>query len=382
MAIQTNNYFEWLEENILNKTGIGSVTRYIVTKGFKDLTDLLNNSKADLVDGKVPLEQLPEIAGPVGPQGPVGPSGSQGIQGITGPSGSQGPIGPSGSQGPVGPSGSQGIQGLTGPSGSQGIQGVPGPSGSQGIQGIQGIQGETGPSGSQGIQGIQGPSGSQGPAGPVERSAIPVASGSDAFTTGGAFDELAKKLNIPTTPSGSYGNLIVKKLDGTWDYLPTGSHGYFLTENTGSAYGVSWEELTATKVNVDSTHRFVTDQQIGIWNDKVDADSLNDKADLDLLFVSAVDDYTLILTNRGKLIKFNVSTAKTLTVPTNASVAFPLGTQIIISQEGTGQVIVAGASGVTINSADGNLKSRVQFSTLTLIKEATNTWLLVGDLTE
>lgn len=52
----------------------------------------------------------------------------------------------------------------------------------------------------------------------------------------------------------------------------------------------------------------------------------------------------------------NSPNALTLTVPTDASVAFPTGTIINIEQGGTGQVSVAGASGVTINSLDGNKK--------------------------
>jgi hypothetical protein len=47
---------------------------------------------------------------------------------------------------------------------------------------------------------------------------------------------------------------------------------------------------------------------------------------------------------------------------------------------GAGQVTVAGAAGVTVYSADSFLKLRAQYSSGTLIKTATNTWLLIGDL--
>jgi hypothetical protein len=68
----------------------------------------------------------------------------------------------------------------------------------------------------------------------------------------------------------------------------------------------------------------------------------------------------------------------TLTVPTNASVAFATGTQINILQTGASQVTVGGA-GVTVNATPG-LKLRAQWSSATLIKRATDTWALVGDL--
>jgi hypothetical protein len=86
--------------------------------------------------------------------------------------------------------------------------------------------------------------------------------------------------------------------------------------------------------------------------------------------------YTLVLSDASKLIE--MSGGGTLTVPTNASVAFATGTQISILQTGASQVTVGGA-GVTINGTPG-LKLRTQWSSATLIKRDTDTWALVGDL--
>jgi len=69
-----------------------------------------------------------------------------------------------------------------------------------------------------------------------------------------------------------------------------------------------------------------------------------------------------------------------LTIPTNSSVAYPVGTTIDIIQTGTGQVTIAGAGGVTVNGTPG-LKLRTQWSSATLLKRAENTWLVYGDLT-
>jgi hypothetical protein len=88
--------------------------------------------------------------------------------------------------------------------------------------------------------------------------------------------------------------------------------------------------------------------------------------------------YTLTLTD--KAIDMNTAGANTLTIPQNANVAFPVGTQILITQAGAGQTTLAGDTGVTINSADGKLSLRTQYSWASLIKRATDIWWLSGDL--
>jgi ethanolamine utilization protein EutQ (cupin superfamily) len=89
--------------------------------------------------------------------------------------------------------------------------------------------------------------------------------------------------------------------------------------------------------------------------------------------------YTLVLADAGKLITLDNGSAITLTVPTNATVAFATGTRIDLAQLGAGQVTVAGA-GVTFNSKGSKLKITGQYSAATLIKIATDTWVLIGDL--
>lgn len=109
--------------------------------------------------------------------------------------------------------------------------------------------------------------------------------------------------------------------------------------------------------------------------------ALNGKANSAISINTQTANYTLVLADGSKLIRQNVATANTVTVPPNSSVAYPVGTQINIVQAGAGQVTITPGSGVTINSADSKLKTRVQFSTVTLIKTATDTWLLMGDIT-
>ena len=91
--------------------------------------------------------------------------------------------------------------------------------------------------------------------------------------------------------------------------------------------------------------------------------------------------YTLALTDVAYIVEMNNASANTLTVPPNSSVAFPVGSQLIVLQTNTGQTTIAAGSGVTINSSGSKLKLTGQWSAATLIKRATNTWVLVGDIT-
>lgn len=90
--------------------------------------------------------------------------------------------------------------------------------------------------------------------------------------------------------------------------------------------------------------------------------------------------YTPVLTDRDKLIEVNSSSGVTLTIPTDASVAYPVGTSFDVLQTGTGQITIAGASGVTVNATPG-LKLRTQWSSATIFKRASDTWVVYGDLT-
>lgn len=92
--------------------------------------------------------------------------------------------------------------------------------------------------------------------------------------------------------------------------------------------------------------------------------------------------YTLSsLTERDDLIEMGSASALTLTIPTDATLDFPIGTSIDILQTGAGQVTIAPVSGtVTVNATPG-LKLRTTWSSCTLFKRAANTWVVYGDLT-
>ena len=64
--------------------------------------------------------------------------------------------------------------------------------------------------------------------------------------------------------------------------------------------------------------------------------------------------YTFVLADNGKLVTASNASAQTYSIPTNASVAYPIGTQINIIQIGAGQVTIKSAQPSMQQCAQGN----------------------------
>ena len=93
--------------------------------------------------------------------------------------------------------------------------------------------------------------------------------------------------------------------------------------------------------------------------------------------------YTTVLADNGKLVTQTNASAITTTIPPNSSVAYPVGAQINVVQLGAGQVTFAQGAGVTIVSTGATAsapKLRAQYSTATAVQTATDTWLVMGDI--
>lgn len=90
--------------------------------------------------------------------------------------------------------------------------------------------------------------------------------------------------------------------------------------------------------------------------------------------------YGLVLDDAGKAVEMNAAGATVVTVPAEATAAFPVGTVIELVRMGAGAVTVAAAAGVTIRSVAGRLALANQYSAASLRKRAANEWVLVGDL--
>ena len=95
--------------------------------------------------------------------------------------------------------------------------------------------------------------------------------------------------------------------------------------------------------------------------------------------------YTFALTDNGKLVTASNASAQTYSIPTNASVAFPIGTQINLIGIGAGVVTIqATTSGTTTVASTGTAPAaptlRVRYSSATLIKADTDLWYVAGDI--
>ena len=96
--------------------------------------------------------------------------------------------------------------------------------------------------------------------------------------------------------------------------------------------------------------------------------------------------YTFALADQPNiLVTASNASAQTYSIPTNASVAFPIGAQINIIQIGAGQVTInAVTSGTTTVLSTGATaaapKLRAQYSAATCIKVGTDTWYVIGDI--
>jgi hypothetical protein len=96
--------------------------------------------------------------------------------------------------------------------------------------------------------------------------------------------------------------------------------------------------------------------------------------------------YTFVLADAdNKLVTASNASAQTYSIPTNATTAFPVGTQINLIQIGAGQVTVqAATSGTTTVVSTGATaaapKCRAQYSAITLVKRDTDSWYAIGDI--
>ena len=254
------------------------------------------------------------LQGIQGSQGLTGTQGTTGAQGTTGTQGTTGLQGTTGAQGTTGETGIQGIQGLTGSQGETGAQGTTGETGVQGIQGLTGSQGETGLQGTTGETGIQGIQGLTGSQGTTGLQGTTGTQG----TTG---------LQGTTGETGIQG---IQGIQGL-----TGIQG--LQGPMPSDYAPALLEETTEKTA----------------------------------------DYTLTDGDQNKIVLMNKTSAATLTVPTNNTTAFTIGTVIGVYNAASNPVTITGAGGVTIRNS-GDL---AQYGEISLRKRATNEWVLAGVVT-
>ena len=96
-------------------------------------------------------------------------------------------------------------------------------------------------------------------------------------------------------------------------------------------------------------------------------------------------DYTAVLADSYQaLVPMNKATAIAFKIPTNASVAFPVGTAITILNKGAGTcTISATTSGTTTVLSAGAVAASptlAQYKTAVALKVATDTWYIAGGI--
>ena len=191
------------------------------------------------------------------------------------------------------------------------------------VAGVAGSQGNQGATGSQGYQGAQGEQGVQGSQGSQGSTG---SQGNQGFQGAQGFQ-------------GSQGN--------------QGSQGTTGTQGTQGSTGAQGSQGSSGVIAS-------TNAQTGTT------------------FTPALGDATTFVT-------LNNASAIALTIPTNASVGYAIGTQLNFIQIGAGQVTISAVTPATttINSTgatSASPKLRTQNSAATAIKTATDTWYVVGDI--
>jgi hypothetical protein len=96
-------------------------------------------------------------------------------------------------------------------------------------------------------------------------------------------------------------------------------------------------------------------------------------------------DYTPVLNDQYQaLVVMNKATAINFTIPTNASVAYPVGTALTVLNIGAGactiKAVTSGTTTVLSAGATAAQPSLAQYKTAVCIKTATDTWYVVGGI--
>jgi hypothetical protein len=103
-------------------------------------------------------------------------------------------------------------------------------------------------------------------------------------------------------------------------------------------------------------------------------------------YTAKTDNYTVGNGDQNYLFTMNAATAKTFSIPTDATYNFPVGTEIHFAWiTGAGQPTIAAVTPATTTvvstgATSASPKLRVVNSAATAIKLAANSWLVVGDL--
>jgi hypothetical protein len=213
------------------------------------------------------------------------------------------------------------------------------------------------------------------------------------FVTGGTVNDNTGWVQTNTVGTIGTDAIAFTQFSGAGTYLAgTGLTltGNTFSINTGTTVDLSTAQtltnktLTTPTLTLSSTTSTTSGRiAFDATNDKIivgDGTNAIEFAPSTTLINAQTASYTLVAADKDKMIEMGVGSANNLTVPLNATVPYAIGTKITVVQTGSGQTTIAPTGGVTINGTPG-LKLRAQWSAVTLVKRAENTWVAFGDLT-
>ena len=148
----------------------------------------------------------------------------------------------------------------------------------------------------------------------------------------------------PASLSTAKGDIVVASGDQAVDNLPVGTNDYVLTADSTQTLGVKWAAVPGVSLNLTINSRTAS--------------------------------YTLVASDVNKLVTVNSASATTITVPNGV---FSAGEQVNVAALGDGLVTID-SDGTTVLRATPGTVLRTKYSSATIICIATNTFLIVGDL--
>ena len=147
--------------------------------------------------------------------------------------------------------------------------------------------------------------------------------------------------------------------------LAAAPNGQYLVTDSSTATGLKWLEITPITETGAATlsNKVLTSPQINLGINPITTTAHEPE-----------------LSDNGKLTTLDNAAAIGITIPLNATKAFPIGAQLHFAQINDGTVTFVPATNAVIIGATPGFKLRTKWSMATLTKIATNTWILVGDL--
>ena len=165
---------------------------------------------------------------------------------------------------------------------------------------------------------------------------------------------------IPASTVDAKGDLIVGTANDTVARLAVGANGLALVAASGQATGLQYAAPVPAAHNHAATEvTSGTMATVRLGSGTADASTFlrGDQTWATPAGTSGATvpkntqtaSYTLVLGDAGKIVEMNAAGAVTVTVPTNASVPFPVDTVLEVCQLGAGQVTIGGSGGTSFN---------------------------------